>query len=252
MDSVKRLQNFFRAEVETEVQSGFSRLARIPDSQVASKLQYYRSLGESDRLAFLDCCAYWATVNYGFVIGAPRMEPRAHPFFDRWSRDAGWLTDWDTVKSVPHLRAMVQQFKMDQHHKVPSNVTRAQFERASSIQSVKAPELRKRVKAALLPLGYYRKERLGDDIYWCRQEEVEFFVDVDYGGRGAQLRYSVARPEFKGVHPLSQFRFERAMGFGLGDWDFIVRENVDEAFALFAELVQYSFDLPDRMRTAVK
>ena len=252
MDRIKRLQNFFRTEIETEVQSGFARLARVPDSYVQSKLQYYHSLGELDRMAFLDCSAYWASVHYGFVVNAPRMEPTAHPFFDRWSHGPRWNTDWDNVKSVPHLRAMVQQYKIDQHHKIPSNVTKTQFERASSIQSVKAPELRKRVRAALQPLGYYRQERLGDDIYWCRQKEVEFFVDVDYGGRNAQLRYSVARPEFKGVHPLSQFRFERAMGFGLGDWDFIVRENVDEVFRLFAELVQYSFDLPDRIRAATE
>ena len=80
----------------------------------------------------------------------------------------------------------------------------------------------------------------------------KFSVNVDFGGRYAQLRYSVVRPEFKGVHPLSQFRFERAMGFGLGDWDYIVEENVDSVFSLFAEVVEYSLNIPDRMRAATK
>jgi hypothetical protein len=252
MDSLKRLQDFFRAEIETEVQSDFARLERIPDSYVASKLQYYRSLDQSDRVAFLDCCAYWASVHYGFVINAPRIPPTAHPFFNKWLSAPSWNTDWDNVKSVPHLRAMVQQYKIDQHRRGASSVTQAQFERASSVRSVKAPELRKRARGALRPLGYYRQEKRGDDIYWCKQRELEFFVDVDYGGRSAQLRYSVARPEFRDVHPCSQFRFERAMGFGLGDWDYIIEENVDAAFSLFAEVVQYSFELPDRIKSVMK
>ena len=254
MDSLKRLQDFFRAEIETEVQSGFARLERIPDSLVASKLRFYRSLGQVDRLAFLDCCSYWASTHYGFVIGAPRILPTDHPFFDKWSSGHQWNTDWDNVKSVPRLRAMVQQYKIDQHRKSPSSVTTAQFERASSIRSIKAPELRKRVRFALKPLGYYKLENLGGGhySYWCKQRAAEFFVDVDYGGWSAQLRYSVARPEFKDVHRLAQFRFERAMGFGLGHWDYIVEENVDGVFPRFAEVVQYSFDLPDRMRAAMK
>ena len=254
MDSLKRLQDFFRAEVETEVQSEFARLEQIPDSRVVSKLRYYRSLSPADRMAFLDCCAYWAGAHYGFVIGVPRIAPTDHPFFDKWSSGPQRNTDWDSVKSVPLLRAMVQQYKVDQHRKSSSSVTMAQFERASSIRSVKAPELRKRVRFALQPLGYYKLEKFdgGDYSYWCKQGAAEFFVHVDYGGRSAQLRYSVARPEFKDVHPLTQFRFERAMGFGLGDWDYIVEENVDGVLQLFAELVQYSFDLPDRMRTAMK
>ena len=105
MDSLKRLHNFFRAEVETEVQSGFARLERIPDSRVASKLRYYRSLSKADRVAFLysptGLAALW------FVVGAPKMPPTDHPFFDKWSAGHRWSIDWGDVKSVPYLRAMV-------------------------------------------------------------------------------------------------------------------------------------------------
>ena len=76
-------------------------------------------------------------------------------------------------------------------------------------------------------------------------------MHVDYGGRHAQLRYVVARPEFKDVHPWTQFRFERVLGFGQGDWDFIVEENVDDIFALFSDLVTYSYALPDRIRAEI-
>ena len=148
------------------------------------------------------------------------------------------------------LRSRVQQYKIDLRNKVHSHVTKEQFKQASSIHSIKAPELRKRVRAALKPFGHYETDVLGN--YWCKKGKQKFSVNVDFGGRYAQLRYSVVRPEFKGVHPLSQFRFERAMGFGLGDWDYIVEENVDSVFSLFAEVVEYSLNIPDRMRAATK
>jgi len=123
---------------------------------------------------------------------------------------------------------------------------------APSLRSTKAPELRKRAVNALKPLGYFKKERCGDDWYWCRQGATEFFVDVDYGGQSAQFRYCVVRPEIKRPHHLMGFCFERAMGFGLGDWDYITDKNVDDSFVLFPELVQYNFELPDRIRAAIK
>ncbi len=145
---------------------------------------------------------------------------------------------------------MVQQYKIDLHNGVHSGVTKEQFERGSSIRSIKAPELRKRVRGALKPLGHYETDVLGN--YWCRRGKQKFLVNVDFGGRHAKLRYCVVRPEFKGVHSLSQFGFERAMGFGFGHWNYIVEENVDAVFSLFAEVVQYGFDLPDRMRASMK
>jgi hypothetical protein len=248
--ALKKFQEFFDSEIQAEVRSGFARLVRIPESHVVEKLRYYGLLGESDKHAFLDCCAYWASANYSFVIKLPQMSLTDHPFFSKWSQGPSWHRDFDNEKSVPLLRSMVQQYKIDLHNKVHSHVTKEQFERASSIRSIKAPELRKRVRAALKPFGHYETDVLGN--YWCRNGKQKFSVNVDFGGRHAQLRYCVVRPEFKGVHPLSQFRFERAMGFGFGDWDYIVEENVDAVFSLFAEVIQYSFDLPDKMRAATK
>jgi hypothetical protein len=249
----ERLHEFFLSEVRKEVRSGFARLARVPDSRVKSKIQYFFSLGKSDRAAFLDCCAYWASSQYGFVINAPRHRPIEHPFFERWSRGHWKGISWDSVESVPILRAMVQQYKIDRHRGVTSQITKKQFKRASSVRSVKAPELRKYVIAALKPLGHFETDKaFGDYRYWCREGPRKFFVGVDFAGRGAQFRYAVVLPEFKKVHPLAQFNFERALGFGLGDWNYIVEGNVDDVFSLFAELVDYCVRLPDRIRGAVR
>lgn len=244
------LRDFFLSEVKLEVRSGFGRLQQIPSSDVMNKLRYFGTLNPDDQTAFLDCCAYWASVAYGFVVGMKRLDPAAHPFFSKWSRGPMWTQDFENVRSVPLLRAMVQQYKIDQSHKRQSHVTKEQFDYACSIHCIKAPELRKRVRAALKPFGHYETDSLGN--YWCRVGETKFFVHLDFGGSNAQLRYCVVRPEFDAVHYLSQFRFERAVGFGLGDWDYIVEENVADVFAIFPEIVQYCFDLPDRIRTAVK
>ena len=250
--ALKRLREFLRCEIEEEVRSGFARLARIPESHVVDKLRYYGFLNESDKRDFLDCCAHWASAYYGFVVKIPlgQLSLTDHPFFNRWSQGPSWNRNFDDVRSVPLLRSMVQQYKMDLHRRVPSSVTKEQFERASSVRSIKAPELRKRVRSALKPFGHYETDAMGN--YWCKRGKRKFSVNVDFGGRYAQLRYRVVRPEFKGVNSHSQFRFERAMGFGFGDWDYIIEENVDAVFSLFAEVIQYSFDLPDRMRAATK
>ena len=250
--TLKKLQEFFRCEIQAEVQSGFARLVRIPESHVVDKLRYYGFLNESDKRAFLDCCAHWASAYYGFVVKLPlpMLSLTDHHFFNKWSQGPSWNRDFDDVRSVPLLRSMVQQYKIDLHNKVQSHVTKAQFEHASSVRSIKAPELRKRVRGVLKSFGHYETDTLGN--YLCKKGKQKFSVKVDFGGRYAQLRYSVVRPEFKGVHRLSQFRLERAMGFGFGEWDYIIEENVDAVFSLFAEVVQYCFDLPDRMRAATK
>jgi hypothetical protein len=245
----EELLDFFRREFQAEQNSGFARISRVPDSYVMANLRYYRSLGEADRAAFIDCCAHWAHANYGFVIGAPRFDHTLHPFFSRWHRPND-TNDWDLThkRNVPLLRSMVSQYKMDMHRGVPSCITKAEFKYASSIRSVKAPELRKRVLAALKPLGYYKKDQLG---YYCRHGGREFRVSIDCGSRCAQLHYVVSRPDFPADHLPSRFAFERVLGFGHGDWDFIVEENVDDVFSLFPDLVVYSYQLPDRIRAEV-
>lgn len=46
-------REFFLSEVKLEVESGFSRLKRIPSSQVMNKLRYFATLKSDDQGAFL-------------------------------------------------------------------------------------------------------------------------------------------------------------------------------------------------------
>src|SRR5882762_4057494 len=127
---LKKLREFFQSEIQAEARSGFARLMRVPDSQVVEKLHYYGLLGQAEKQAFLDCSANWASAYYGFVIKLPRMSLTDHPFFSRWSQGPSWNRDFDDLRSVPLLRSMVQQYKIDLHNKVPSSVTTEQFQRA--------------------------------------------------------------------------------------------------------------------------
>jgi hypothetical protein len=248
MSASSRLLEFFRKEFEAEEQNGFARLARIPDSRVDASIVYFKTSTAIDRLKMIDFCVHWAHKCYSFVIGVPPIDHTRHAFFARWQTIgmSGGLT-WQN--NVPLLRTAVSQYKIDKRNGKPSSVSEELCQFASSVRSIKAPELRRRVRAALKPLGYYRLDELG--YYCCRHNDWEFRVHVDYGGRNAQMRYRVARPEFTTVHPLSQFCFEKALGCGFGDWNFIVEENVDDVFALFAEVVMFSYHLPDRIRAFV-
>jgi hypothetical protein len=90
--------------------------------------------------------------------------------------------------------------------------------------------------------GYYR----------CHHAGKDFSGHVDFNGRLAQLRCVVLFPEFNDRHPLTQFGFERGLGFGWSHWDFIVEENVDEVFEVFTEVVAYAAELPERIRRAIQ
>jgi hypothetical protein len=242
----EKLLAFFRAEFTSEERAGFARLKRVPDTYVRARLRHYQSLPPTERESFIDCCAHWAHRLYGFVIQAPEIDHTKHPFFHRWN-DVFALFHFGSTETVPILRTKVGQYNLDKRRGVPSRVSEEEFRFAESVKSVKAPELRKRVRAALTKVGYQRKGELGE--YCCNWDGQEFKVHVDFGSRVAQLRYWIFLPNFHDDYP-QQFCFERALGMGFGDWNYIVEENVDDVFCLFEELVTYAIDLPRRIKEA--
>jgi len=243
----ERLLDFFRKEFQHEERQGFPRLSRVPSTFAIAPLAHYRSLNLNERLDFIDCCACWAVACFGFVVGVD-IDHKQHPYYQQWSHAFGMQYSCSRL-GVPLERACVQQYKVDARRGVASSVSVEDFQRASSVlaRSVKAPELRKRVREALRPYGYRRTDHLG---YWCRHQGHEFCVHVSYGGARAhhQLKYGVVHPELS-RKPI--WSFENALGFVMGDyWDYIVEETVNDSMSLFAELVGYSLELPDRIRAA--
>ena len=247
MDKREKLLDFFRLEIEMEEQSGFVRLDRVPDSRVADKLKHYRTLNHSEKQMFKECAALWCYRAHAFVVDAPEIDPEKHPYYYRWLHPPSTLLDADDIRDVPILRAMVQQYKIDKHRGVKSVVTNEQFEYASSIRSLKGPELRRRVRTALQPFGPSKIDDLGN--HHCQIDGEQFYVNLDFGGRNAQLRYFVSLSEFSDVQPYHRFCFEQALGFGFGHWNFVIEQNAEEVFTLFSEVVRYSFELPRESST---
>jgi hypothetical protein len=251
MVASEKLLAFFRSEFSAEERSGFARLKRLPDSRVEESLGWYQSLSAADKASFVDCAAHYAHRIYGFVISAPEIDHTKHPFSARWG-DPWSRFPFQSNRNVPILRATVSQYKIDRHRCVPSCVSDELFQFAESVKSIKAPELRKRVGATLNKFGYQKTDPFGG--HRCVWDGQEFEVNVDFGSRAAQLRYGVTLSEFRNMpHGLGggQFCFEVALGMGLGWWNYIVEENVDDVFLLFEDLIKYAVTLPRRIKEAV-
>jgi len=243
----QKVLDFFRAEFMTEEETGFARIKRIPDSYVQARLRFYQSLSPAEKDDFIDVCAHWAHRSYGWVAHARDFDHTKHPFFERWN-DSFTMFRFGSHENVPIFRAIVSQYKADQRRGVPSRVTEAEFQRAQSVKSVKAPELRKRAKKALAKFGFQGTDEIG---FWnCEWDDECFKVHLDFGGRSAQLRYWILLPEFADVYP-QRFCFESALGMGMGDWDYIIEDNVEDAFCLLEDLVKYAVALPKRIKQAV-
>jgi hypothetical protein len=249
MGKREKLLELLRHEIDTEEASGFARLSRVPESRVFDKLKHYKTLSRPEQEAFKDCAAHSSYNQYAFLVEADELDPKQHPYYYAWLRTPSTLLSADDIRDVPLLRAMVQQYKIDKHRGVPSHVTEKQFAYAASIQAIKAPELRRPVRATLGPFGLSKVDDLG--TYHCHLGKRDFCVNIDFGGRDAQLRYLVSLPEFTSIRPYTAFGFEMTLGFGVGHWNFIIEENVNHVFALFAEVVQYSIELPLRVKDLV-
>jgi len=250
MISNEELVSFFRSELEHERNLGWSRLKRIPDTLVWRNLKFYETLNASDRETLLDCAAELASSYYSFVVGLPVRKIVTNPLFlERWRNALLRFIGYE-YESVPSLRLAVAQVRADMAKHKQSSVSQEFFTYALSVRGVKAPELRKGVKNAFGSLGLQRIEKTGGGnyVYHCKFRGQLFQAWIDYGGRSSQLRYSIVLPEFKDVHPLFQFRFERAFAFGFGDWNYITEENLNDSLQMLSEAVCYSIDLPKKIK----
>src|SRR5579864_6358755 len=147
-----KLLDFFRAEFVSEHRSDFARLKRVPDSHVEESLRYFESLSPPVQVSFIDCCAHWACANYSFILGVPQIDHTQHPFFSAW-KDLNARFRFRSLRDGRHLQAAVRQYRMDEKRGVRSCVSEEEFQFALSVKGLKAPENRKRVRAALANMG---------------------------------------------------------------------------------------------------
>ena len=252
MADLEALHRFLRGEFDAEAKSDFIRLRRVPDTTVRHFLDYYRSLNASDQDALADASTLWGTLR---LVDRPASDVvnalNVNPAWARWRQELLMGGDGDPYcyYSVHLLRVCLSQAKTDRAKGNPSSVPRELEDYAASIQAVKAPDLRKRISQALRPFLSAQPFNVGGGNwdYEGRINSSRIVVCCDYGGRSAQLRYMVHVQCEEPRVALERAGFEVSLGVGLGDWDFIVEENVNDSMALLAEFVAYVGELPRRL-----
>jgi len=251
MTDIRPLHEFLRAEFDLEAQGGFSRLKRVPDTHVRHFLDYYMSLNHHDQDALADASTLWGAMRLAPSVAKECQETlEAHQAWNSWRHEMtmGAFRDF-RYYSVPSLRVSMAQAKIDRQRSGVSSVSKELEDYAASVRSVKAPELRKQVRSVFASLFLAKSSKDGGG-YWqytgtLKGSGVE--VTIDYAGRHAQLRYEVAVVSMQPALNFKRVGFEVALGAGLGEWDFIVEENLADSMVLLSECVRYVAELPKRL-----
>ena len=108
---------------------------------------------------------------------------------------------------------------------------------------------RKRVRNVLGPLMAAQARSRGDGE-WDHVgviDGVDVTVHTRFSRRRVQLDYSVAVQSRSPAVSFEGLSFDAVLCDGLGWWDFIVAENVDDVMDLFRDLVRWVAELPRRL-----
>ena len=252
MTNIRPLHSFLRKEFDAEAQNGFARLRRVPDTHVRHFLDYFASLNPLSQDDLADAATLWATLRLAPQAELEHREALgAHPAWKLWCDEMamGCGRDPHYYYSVIDLRMCLAQAKIDRGRLSISSVPKELEDYAASIRSVKAPALRKHVRAAFSSLFGAKHTNIGGGgwNYSGMLGGSQVMVWVDYGARHAQLSYEVAVVSAEPALSLKRAGFEMALGAGFGQWDFIVEENVGDSMDLLSECVRYVSELPRRL-----
>jgi hypothetical protein len=249
---------FVRAEFEREEQTGFARLAKIPDTHVWRFLRYFRGLKADEAAALKAALAR---------RGCRLLWQHARPLTFREEQDAafnalragiGRVRDF-RLESLKMLKMAVGLSQSDdprakaqmKHVVIPPDI----IEWVNGLTTCKATTMRKLVKVALKSRFGLKSGNEGGGEWAYRDPggQGKLEVQIDYGGTwGQQLRYTVSlhEPSMAPSPPPSFFpylsipgwvrglNYERILGVGSGDWDFMTEGNADQSIALLTDLIE--------------
>lgn len=251
----EKLTAFVKRELVEESENGFSRVAGIPDGYVQATVAFWRGLGEADRAHCLDALAVRGA---RFCNLLREHGVQQEHFFER-QLDEGTnaLRFTPRFVGVRDLRLQAAIQRMQSGEGVAASVLDGGLAHAPSIRPVKAPQLRKAVKAAFATLGLTEIEKCGGGVflYHCQVAGSDITIGIDYGGLYAQLRYGVSlaphvpKPGFAGFTPVPHatgMSLERTLGLSHGDWDLITEETLGPAMEALCDSVRYAAALPSR------
>jgi hypothetical protein len=242
-----------RRELAKEADAGFPHLSTIPATGVVQFVDYCGDLDAKHRAALLDDLARHAACYVDRVAKPPsaaidRMRAALKgpsEFVGGWRyTDVRFLA---SVPKIPQFGGMEAWLR--------SYGARAQQPRADLIPDTeklvpaKAPLLRK-LANAVLEGGGYESTAMGGSMRYLSADRT--LVDVDFGSRLGQLRWSVALGAMKATHGLVELPFFSYEGFwGLAsDWDVLTEENAQRCVARLPALVREAVRLHAAARKA--
>ena len=244
-----------RTELSAEMDSGFPRLRRIPKVKVVQLLDYFADLNPGERSELLDALAARAAVliHPGMASGFPPA-----PAFDRyWSMinspgpySGGFrYCDVKFLAMVPRIKELGSYEGWIEKTQRPWVSERALQPREDLLPGLgflvpaRAPELRKRVKEALLARGFTAAVTKGAEHQYVHSSDA--VAHVDFGSRMGQLCYWVRAA---GAPTRSSGLSYESLWGQPGGWDYLTEENVKRSIGTLPELIESLAGLLEKIR----
>lgn len=237
-----------RAAVEHEAASDWEHARRVPSTYTWKIVDYLRSLAASERNALMD--AFVANASYFFEPERDRClhaYAAGHEEYRKLHEALPLIWGWQ-YQDVRYLRAVWADVRSKRPSPAFANTPVEVLARADAIRPTTASQIRKVVKAAFKDRYGSRPENLGSGEwrYPGMHRGRTFAVSIDYGGWD-QLRYEVEYDDRTSGLAAKRLTYEGLVGAGLGHWDFLTADNLDESVTLLCELVEELVSLPERL-----
>jgi hypothetical protein len=249
-EALANVATLLREWIDAEDSSDWALARRVPSTYTWKIVDYVRKLPAKRRSSLFDA----------FVAGAmfcfdPSRDSKLHPgsaghpefraMVD--SLPLTWSWDYQDVRALRAELGAQQSDDSGADASMPPEV----IERAQAIRPTSSREIRAAVEKVFLERFGAHPEKLGagEWRYAGNCGQRRFVASIDYGGRH-QLRYEIDSYDPPTDLQVTRGNYERLVGAGLGQWDYLTADNLHESVELLGELVERVVTLPDGPRGA--
>jgi hypothetical protein len=264
MDSLSNVEALLRTDFDSEANSGFARLQRIPCTSIVKLLDYLEPLEREERDRLLDVLAR---------MGAMKLFPPqqiAIEYESLRSKNPAFVKCWSATHSEPAAAGLryqsVKMAKMmlgDAESRAEMLKYRAALQERprddppesliprhdlSAVEAAKAPLLRKLASATLKHHFATGSNRVagGETEYTGQIGDSKVSVRIDFGSIAAQLRYAVSVLNPRDTLGVRRLAYED-LWFPNPGWDYLTEENAPRSIDLLVEQIQYLVNLSARI-----
>ncbi len=243
-------ERFVRTIIDAEAASGYALVRRIPSTYTWKIVDYVAALDPAERdVLFGD----FASNALSFIRPGrdPNLQPyrAGRPAYKRLVDSMPLMGDWKYM-DARSLRMMLAVIRNEPSSSL-ANAPKEVIARAEAIQPTTSAAIRREVKSRMADtFGVARPQNDGGGVwsYSGQWQGRPFKLEIDYGGRGDQLRYDLSwDDEELGLHA-RRLNYEWLTGFGQGRWDYVTADNLAESVTLLVELVERLVSIPDAIR----